>query len=278
MIKLYTGGDCLLEKDVIIVKRDIDIGYENGKVWLRDNSSGEVKNMIDLSKTESFGFGETEFQAVLNNFADVKKYCYAEITLVDIIALISVLLNSGKVLENKNVKMLEVGSWGGASSYILAYVLSKLSKKNSLFCMDTWKGTPNTKSHNIANFEDMFLHFRNNMQYFGVNNVIIPIITESKAGFKILQDHTFDYIFIDAAHTYSGVRDDIEGALEKLKPGGILIGHDCECYYDELPFDNMNKDVEEEQGYHVGVIKALSDMWGRNYKIVDGSKIWYKTL
>jgi hypothetical protein len=39
-------------------------------------------------------------------------------------------------------------------------------------------------------------------------------------------DGKFDFVFIDAEHTYEGVRDDIRAWRPKIKAGGILCGHD----------------------------------------------------
>lgn len=38
--------------------------------------------------------------------------------------------------------------------------------------------------------------------------------------------HSLDFVFIDAQHTYSCVRDDINAWIGKVKPGGLLCGHD----------------------------------------------------
>lgn len=37
-----------------------------------------------------------------------------------------------------------------------------------------------------------------------------------------------DFIFIDGDHRYSSVRADIDKALEWIKPGGVIAGHDFE--------------------------------------------------
>ncbi|MBI5817469.1 MAG: class I SAM-dependent methyltransferase [Verrucomicrobia bacterium] len=39
-------------------------------------------------------------------------------------------------------------------------------------------------------------------------------------------DGRLDFVFIDADHSYEGCRDDIKAWLPKLKPGGLLSGHD----------------------------------------------------
>lgn len=40
------------------------------------------------------------------------------------------------------------------------------------------------------------------------------------------EDRMFDFVFVDAEHTYDGVRDDIRAWWPKVKPGGALCGHD----------------------------------------------------
>jgi predicted O-methyltransferase YrrM len=42
----------------------------------------------------------------------------------------------------------------------------------------------------------------------------------------IVADQSLDMVFIDADHSEAAVREDIEGWLPKVKPGGIIAGHD----------------------------------------------------
>lgn len=41
-----------------------------------------------------------------------------------------------------------------------------------------------------------------------------------------IEDHYFDYIYIDGSHEYEDVVKDIAAWWNKLKPGGVIGGHD----------------------------------------------------
>ena len=66
-------------------------------------------------------------------------------------------------------------------------------------------------------------------------------------------DGTFDFVFIDAEHTYEAVKADIAAWLPKIRSGGLLSGHD---YSGSFP----------------GVCDAVNEM---KRKIIEGTdKVW----
>lgn len=64
---------------------------------------------------------------------------------------------------------------------------------------------------------------------------------ETSPGAAAELDETPDFVFIDANHTYDDVRADILAWLPKVKPGGILAGHD----YSPEMFPGVCKAVDE---------------------------------
>jgi hypothetical protein len=57
-----------------------------------------------------------------------------------------------------------------------------------------------------------------------------------------IDDASLDCVFIDAEHTYEGVKRDIAIWLPKVRPGGWIGGHD----YDNLPrFPGVRRAVDE---------------------------------
>ena len=51
-------------------------------------------------------------------------------------------------------------------------------------------------------------------------------IMRSTDAAKKMKDSYFDYIYLDARHDFCAVKEDIEHYYPKLRPGGILGGHD----------------------------------------------------
>lgn len=43
---------------------------------------------------------------------------------------------------------------------------------------------------------------------------------------KQIPDTSLDFIYVDARHDYCGVKEDLEAYYPKLRPGGIMAGHD----------------------------------------------------
>jgi hypothetical protein len=78
-------------------------------------------------------------------------------------------------------------------------------------------------------------------------------MTSVEAAAKV-PDHSFDFVYIDARHDYDSVKEDLEAWCAKVRPGGILAGHD---YVDgDLPQGEfyVKSAVDEffgERGIHV---------------------------
>ena len=62
---------------------------------------------------------------------------------------------------------------------------------------------------------------------------------------KNVEDNSLDFIFIDADHSYEGVKRDIEDWSPKVKKGGLIIGHDYRTNYPNHRFMGVNRAVEE---------------------------------
>lgn len=58
-----------------------------------------------------------------------------------------------------------------------------------------------------------------------------------------IEDRSLDFVFIDADHSYEGCKADISAWASKVKPGGLLCGHDYNNV--EYPCFGVNQAVDE---------------------------------
>lgn len=60
---------------------------------------------------------------------------------------------------------------------------------------------------------------------FASNRRIVLHLNSSDAALQV-EDEALDFVFIDADHSYQGVKSDIQSWMSKIKLGGVLSGHD----------------------------------------------------
>lgn len=163
----------------------------------------------------------------------------------------------------------EVGSWVGDSTEALGNVVKKTN--GTLYCVDTFQGNPETDLAEKAKQNDIFSIFKSNIKELELTNYIKPLCMTSEDAVKIMPNDFFDFIFIDANHTYDCVRHDIRNWSQKLKSDGIIAGHD----YDSPDFEEefIHKDFVRDK--HHGVIKAVNEFYGKNNVRKGAGTIWW---
>ena len=182
--------------------------------------------------------------------------------------------------QNKNIKILEVGSWLGNGSTIILGEFVK-ERDGMLYCVDTWAGSSVEKSQNIVQSHDIYGTFEYNIKGRGLEKHVTPLKMTSSEASEIIKDNFFDFIFIDGDHTYEIVKQDILNFSKKLKSDGILCGHDCWGLMDDFESSIINenlfsgafKNSQYPKGIHAGVIKAVSEIFGSNDSLTVWSKI-----
>jgi hypothetical protein len=58
------------------------------------------------------------------------------------------------------------------------------------------------------------------------------------------EDKSIDFLFLDAAHDYANISRDITAWLPKVKPGGIISGHDYKAWRDFGVIDAVTERFE----------------------------------
>lgn len=130
-------------------------------------------------------------------------------------------------------KFVEVGCWLGRSIAALHSFAQEAGKTLELSVVDTFQGKPANEQHRAI----LAQHGGNVMKAFMANTDALKVpmtiypkgSPESASQFS---DQSLDAVFIDGDHSYEAVRADIEAWLPKVKPRGILSGHDYDMQTD----------------------------------------------
>lgn len=131
---------------------------------------------------------------------------------------------------------VEVGSWLGCSAAYMATRIKEENKQIHFFCVDTWRGSlgTDTTSDNIhaatlAEYNgDVFPCFRKNLQELNLYHLVTPYQMKSVEGATKFEPKQVDFVYIDAAHDYKSVLEDLVAWTPKIKRHGIIAGHDFE--------------------------------------------------
>jgi len=127
----------------------------------------------------------------------------------------------GRLVEPIEGLIIEIGSWEGRSTCVLANAV----RPRPMLAIDTWEGSPGEISAELAAERDVYATWRANVKLLTGGNVA-PV----KSGWREFVPRIQDPValcFIDAEHTYREVYDNIEAILPHLAVGGVLCGDDA---------------------------------------------------
>ncbi len=170
-----------------------------------------------------------------------------------------------KKLPDK-AKILEIGSYQGGSTVAIGHAIAGTS--STLYCVDTWfdfiglHDFADVDRSAIADDLVVFSNFLKNTSFFSDNLRVLK--GKASAFAELLAGAGFDLIFIDGAHDYESVRNDIKIAFSALKPGGLICGHD----------------------YHTagkGVVRAVTELVAavpsiKVKQVIDHTSIWFAVV
>jgi hypothetical protein len=127
-------------------------------------------------------------------------------------------------LYPKNSVGAEIGVFeGGFSNLIIETAIP-----STFFMVDLFTGYAVSGDKNGNNPEEVNLDvvYQKLTEKYTTNNNIKLYKGCSLDFFKSIPDNFLDFIYIDGEHSYQGVKLDINEAQKKVKPGGIISGHD----------------------------------------------------
>ena len=101
--------------------------------------------------------------------------------------------------------------------------------------VDLFSGVVGSGDHDGNNMsqEDMGIRYEQLKKKY-CNNSLINVHKSYSNDYLIsCEDCKYDIIYIDADHSYNGVKRDIELSFKKIKNGGFIMGHDYELNMDK---------------------------------------------
>lgn len=126
-------------------------------------------------------------------------------------------------VKGNNLKYgVELGTYRGDTTFFLLDCVSDLR----LHTVDIFEQQPNHPSYNHAkyDFTDLYPAFLEKAKKYGDRLIVHKGLTHEVA--KEVPNASLDFVFIDADHEYEGCKQDILDWRPKVRPGGLLMGHD----------------------------------------------------
>jgi MMP 1-O-methyltransferase len=150
-------------------------------------------------------------------------------------------------------RIVEVGVWMGRSTAILAH-----HTPGTVWAVDHWQGTPHDPEQHAlypdAARAELAFHENLGTHIMAGKVRVVDLPSLDAARFLAHTESRFDFVFIDADHSYEAVSADIDAWLPLVADGGLLAGHDYKPNYP-------------------GVMQAVDDAFAHESIIGPGS-IW----
>lgn len=118
---------------------------------------------------------------------------------------------------------VELGTWMGASAIPVARSIHRWG--GTLTCVDTWAGDVQPPPAAVRSSAPwMLVSCARNLIDAGLANIrLIPATTIAAAA---AWTTPIDYLYIDADHSYAGVRADLAAWAPYVRHGGLILGDD----------------------------------------------------
>jgi len=187
-------------------------------------------------------------------------------------------------------KVLEMGSWAGNSAVLWANAIREKNVKNgTVICVDPWESYITDKNSaginkatlvmdDAARKGKIFKLFLHNIKTSGYDDIIKPIKGFTCDILPTLESQSFDLIYIDASHLYSGIVHDLRWALKLVRPGGVICGDDLEIQKKDIDIDHAKENQERDmvicprtgKEYHPGITLAVDEVFGDQISCQEG--------
>ena len=184
-------------------------------------------------------------------------------------------------------RVLEIGSWAGASAITFGVVMRELGiSHGEIVCVDPWQKyfvdedrSLHYKSMNAATVTGEIQNlFHHNVKACGLEGIIHVRKAYSREALPEMENDSFDLVYIDGSHKSGEALYDLQQAKRLVRNGGLICGDDLELLKSEIDPDAhqaaLEKDLDfvadPQSGikYHPGVTEAIAavftDVWQKH--------------
>ncbi len=156
--------------------------------------------------------------------------------------------------------IIEVGSWQGQSLAFLLVEAHNSGKRLKVFGVDHFRGSVGDGPLiQEADLKSIVAHCAHNLRRAGYPFSLVH--ANSDVGASFFADGSVDFCFIDAGHMYDEVKADLAAWLPKMKPGGVMAGHD----FNQVPVANAVREAFQDRTIeHIG---ATTWKWGSCWRV-----------
>lgn len=119
---------------------------------------------------------------------------------------------------------VELGVFKGKSAAYMGVEILNSGKKIEFYAVDHFKGSP--EHVNDPAVKDNKLKEECYQNLLPVAGIVRMLPVSSVDAARMFEDGSVDFIYIDAAHEYDAVKEDIQLWWPKLKDGGTFAGDD----------------------------------------------------
>jgi predicted O-methyltransferase YrrM len=156
--------------------------------------------------------------------------------------------------ERQQLKIAEVGVYFGRGTVLFNEILHGRKIESDYYAIDTFEGSVEHKAWGqVPDYEKAK---ENIHEHFPDVQVLKFASLEAC---QLFQDSYFDIVYIDAAHDYLSVTNDIKAWLPKVRKGGCICGDDYISGWPE-------------------VIRAVDDALGGQAQVIQGTQQWFLFL
>lgn len=275
----------LADNPKALEKRKVIIG-----LLCRGYTPGQLE-LQSLTTIDATNCNKVDILRALESWIYVKRFNKGPMNYADAVALLDLIYSHIKKLRGQPIRVLEIGSALGTSTVTMARAIQISGTYGEVYCVDPWeiyispplKGFPLNRQNR---YFDSFDTWQRTMKMMQVQNIAKPLRISSDEAFGLFAECIFDIVYLDGDHRYDGFFRDVYNTLRVIKPGGLLAGHDSECFAGECDeqFLIENRDVYDGSArhdgkiIHTGVVLALRDIFSGNFGIYRDSSIWHKLV